>query len=368
VIKLLTLFLAILSGPVLATTFITVNCGSWDDYHTWQGGNIGPLNGNSNVIVISACDAVILDNDIEFGNGCELNVAGCLVINGNLTAMNNLVINVSGSLTINGNINVKNDGELSVFGNVTVSGDVVFNNNGVIDMNSGYLDIGGNLSGGSGGNITGAGVIDIDGSNTFDITPPAGVTVNAGLPVSLIDFSAECVSDMVFLNWTTATEINSAYFLIQRSSDLSLWQDISQVSAAGNSNILLNYTHTDQQPLEGNNYYRIVQFDFDGGFEVFGPVSPDCSSGRMMTEIYPNPFTESLVISFQDIVMQSVMVILTDMKGRILLRYELSEDEVAQNMLTLHVNDIPAGIYFLTVSGDNFSESVKILKEADKGQ
>lgn len=366
--SLFLLVLFFIFGIAQAADFITIGSGNWDNSTIWEYGDIAPKSGNNNVVVISAGNNVVLNNDIVFGNGCEIHVAGSLIINGDLTALNNLLIDVSGNLIINGSIIVNNGGEITIIGNVSVSENVTFNNNGIIDMNSGYLNIGGNLNGESGGDITGTGVIDIGGSNTFDTTPSAGVTVNTGLPVSLIDFTARCDVSGVVLDWTTATETNNAFFRLERSGDLQGWEAIAQLPGAGNSNILLNYTHTDQQPLEGNNYYRIVQFDFDGGFEVFGPVSPDCSSGRMKTEIYPNPFTESLVISFQDVVLQSVMVVLTDMKGGILLRYELSEDEVAQNLLTLNVNHIPAGIYFLTVSGDNFSESVKILKEADKGQ
>ena|GEM_PF-5225281 len=361
-IKLFTLLLSILSVSVLASNSSTVESGGWNDYHTWQGGNIGPLSGNNNVIVISSGDAVVLNNDIEFGNGCELDVAGSLVINGNLTALNNLVINVSGNLVINGSINVNNGGAISIFGNVAVSGNVVFNNNGTIDMNSGYLDIGGSLSGGTGGEISGTGVIDIAGSNTFDATPPAGVTVNSGLPVSLIDFSAECMNDVVALSWTTASETNSAYFILQRSSDIGLWENIAQMTAAGNSNTLQYYSFTDQLPLEGNSYYRLLQYDFDGKFEVFGPVSPDCMSNIISAQFYPNPVVESLVVSFPDEIPDNISVVMTDAKGSVVMRYDAAMNAVGNSSLTINVSHIPAGVYFLSVSADGFYQSSKILK------
>jgi len=357
-----TSLLLIVAASLQAATFTTIASGNWDNTGVWQNGNIGPMNGNNNVIIISPGNYVILDNDIQFGNGCEFDVDGSLVINGNLTAMNTLVINVSGSLVINGSIEVMNGGEITIIGNVSVSGDVVFENNGTINMNSGFLDIGGNLGGGSGCEINGTGVIDVGGTNTFDSTPSASVTVNSGLPVSMIGFSARCDDAGVVLEWTTASETNSAYFLIQRSSDMGLWEDIAQVSAAGNSNILQNYSYTDQLPLEGNSYYRLIQYDYDGKFEMFGPVSPDCFDNKTSAEFYPNPFVESLVISFPDEIPDNVSVVMTDAKGSVVLQYLSESNAVGNTGLTLDVSQVPAGVYFISVSADGFYLSSKIQK------
>lgn len=359
--KIFTLILLFLAIAASADNFRTVSSGNWDDFTIWQDGNIAPLVGNNNVIIVSAGDNVVLNNNIVFGNGCELCVAGNLIINGDLTALNNLIINVSGSLIINGSINVNNGGEISIYGNVSVSDDVTFSNNGSINMNSGYLDIGGNLSGGSGGEITGNGVIDIGGSNTFDTTPPAGVNVNSGLPVSMVDFAAGCEGGEIIVYWSTASESNNAYFVVERSADLHFWEPLGVMPGAGNSNILLQYTYIDQQPLEGNNYYRIIQFDFDGQFEVFGPVSANSSNYRMKTEIFPNPFSESLVISFSDEIPTNAVLQIANTNGQVVLIRDTKND-VFQNAWNLDVSDLPSGIYFLSVQADGFYQISKILK------
>ncbi|MPL94163.1 hypothetical protein SDC9_40311 [bioreactor metagenome] len=363
--KIFTIILIIFSVSASAGNFITITGGNWENSSVWYNDNIAPLSGNGNAIVISAGNNVVLNNNIVFGNTCVLNVAGNLVINGDMTAMNNLIIIVSGNLVINGKIEASNGGSITISGNVTVTGDVVFDNNGTINLGSGHLDVGGDLIGGSGCDITGTGVVDIGGTNTFDTTPSASVTVNSGLPVTLIGFSAEYNSGEVLVAWTTASETNNASFTIERSNDQRFWEEIATVPGAGNSNAVVNYSITDAEPLSGDNYYRLTQTDFDGTMEVFDPVYVSCSNTKIKTEVYPNPFVSSVVVDFPDEMPQKAVVVLMDMKGSVVLKHELNEGESAQKSATLDVSGTPAGIYFLTVSGNGFYETSKIVKNAE---
>jgi len=298
-----------------------------------------------------------------FGNSCQLYVKGSLVINGDLTAQNSLLISVTGSLEINGSLVVSNGGEISVFGNVIISGNVELSNNGTINMNSGFLDIGGNLSGGTGGEITGSGVIDIGGTNTLDATPSAGVTISAGLPVSLIEFYAQCENNHVVLNWTTASEINNHFFTLDRSSDMQQWSSVAQIPGGGNSNTLLNYSFTDLSPLTGESYYRLIQTDFNGMQEIYGPVSVNCSNDAAKVSVYPNPFIEKVVISFSDGVPENGRIILADSKGSVIYQFDYTSEDVTRSGFTIDMTAFRAGIYFLTISADGFYKSSKILKE-----
>jgi hypothetical protein len=51
----------------------------------------------------------------------------------------------------------------------------------------------------------------------------------------LINFSASLEKNNVVLRWQTATEINSAWYNIQRSKDGIHFNNIGKVKAAGNS-------------------------------------------------------------------------------------------------------------------------------------
>lgn len=115
------------------------------------------------------------------------------------------------------------------------------------------------------------------------------------LPVSLIDFNSKTQSDgTVSLSWATASESNNSYFLIERSADGKNFSELVKVpSKDGNSTARLDYQFTDKQPLNGNNYYRLSQFDKNGISTELGINTENILSINSMDGIYPNPLKEN---------------------------------------------------------------------------
>lgn len=68
------------------------------------------------------------------------------------------------------------------------------------------------------------------------------------------------------LKWSTATETNNDYFLIERSKDGIEFESIINVDGAGFSTKKLTYSTSDNNPLSGLSFYRLKQVDFDGQF------------------------------------------------------------------------------------------------------
>lgn len=95
------------------------------------------------------------------------------------------------------------------------------------------------------------------------------------LPVELVTFVAELKNDINVIEWSTASEWNSDYFNVEWSDDTENWRTISTTPAAGYSNQLIHYVYYDCFPQPIINYYRLVQFDFDGESETFGPIVVD---------------------------------------------------------------------------------------------
>jgi len=99
--------------------------------------------------------------------------------------------------------------------------------------------------------------------------PPA-----APLPIELMVFIARPLNATdVQLNWTTATEINSSHFDIERSTQGITWIKIGTVAAAGNSHSNLSYNLIDKNVFDSDEvtntdfYYRLNMVDLDGQFE-----------------------------------------------------------------------------------------------------
>jgi len=89
---------------------------------------------------------------------------------------------------------------------------------------------------------------------------------NGALPIELLEFLGREISDGFMLYWTTASEINNEYFSIGRSNDGINFTEIGRVTGAGHSVTPIDYSFLDPNPAPGINYYRITQYDFDGGY------------------------------------------------------------------------------------------------------
>ncbi len=99
------------------------------------------------------------------------------------------------------------------------------------------------------------------------------------LPIELTNFNAELIQNEVVLKWTTASETNNDYFLVERSNDLSNWDAIIEVNGAGNSTEEINYMDYDKRPMSGLSYYRLKQVDYNGEYSYSAVKSVKKSTG-----------------------------------------------------------------------------------------
>lgn len=95
------------------------------------------------------------------------------------------------------------------------------------------------------------------------------------LPIELISFEGHEHEGCNHLDWATASEANTDYYDVEWSRDAYVWDIIGTLPAAGNSNMNLYYNFVDESPLPIVNYYRLVQYDWDGMYEIFGPIAID---------------------------------------------------------------------------------------------
>ncbi len=172
---------------------------------------------------------------------------------------------------------------------------------------------------------------------------PGGVNP---LPISLVEFTAQVKDQKVLLKWITETEINNAYFTIERSQDLSQWQEIAHQIGAGNSNKVIHYQDLDLNPLSGISYYRLKQTDFDGTFSYSDPVSVNLSSNASAWSVYPNPSNGQIQLARSLSI--ATEAYLMDLSGRRLHTWSIPKGDEVQ---TLEFPTLPAGTYFLAVDG-----------------
>lgn len=89
------------------------------------------------------------------------------------------------------------------------------------------------------------------------------------IPVTLLYFKAQVYNDSIVLYWSTATEVNNDYFIIEGSNDGRLFTSIVRVSSiCSNSNSQLYY-HSKVKPYK---YYRLMQVDLDGSKTIYSII------------------------------------------------------------------------------------------------
>lgn len=125
------------------------------------------------------------------------------------------------------------------------------------------------------------------------------------LPVELTSFSAEIFDGKVMLKWATASEKNNFGYEIERKADNgatgdTVWKKIGFINGAGNSEIPLTYTFTDQNPVEGIAGYRLKQIDYSGKFTYSNEIKAEVRLPIVFAlyQNYPNPFNSATSLKF----------------------------------------------------------------------
>lgn len=147
---------------------------------------------------------------------------------------------------------------------------------------------GGNIGGNS---VSGASVITSNTNIAWTNTGQIEISYTLVLPVTWLSFSStRQTNGNIFLAWSTASEVNSREFIIQRSSNAADWTNAGSVPASGNSSTEKVYSYTDVQASPGINYYRIVQVDADGR-KNYSKILVNKPGSATNIKLFPNPVT-----------------------------------------------------------------------------
>lgn len=93
------------------------------------------------------------------------------------------------------------------------------------------------------------------------------------------------------LEWSTASESNNAWFIVERAPDGQSWNEIARVPGAGNGRQLSQYTYADETWPGGLQYFRLSQMDANGTAETFDVLPLECDGNSTDILIFPNPNT-----------------------------------------------------------------------------
>ncbi len=190
-------------------------------------------------------------------------------------------------------------------------------------------------------------VFPVSTFSTFYIHPKGNFS--ATLPVELISFDANMNDshESSILTWKTASEKNSLYFEIEKSSNASNWNSIATMSAAGNSNILRSYSHIDSNLFIGINYYRLKIVDIDSSFEYSNIISlnNNIAFNKQVT-LYPNPTNGLITINSNSDTTSYSSIKIKDVLGKIVKNVNVNKN-MQINKIDIDCSDLAKGSYYI---------------------
>jgi hypothetical protein len=159
------------------------------------------------------------------------------------------------------------------------------------------------------------------------------------LPLTLLDFSAKAEGTGVVLEWKTANEQGTKDFVIQHSSNSNTWKEIGTIAASGNSTAVLSYRFMHTSPVQGTNYYRLLQRDIDGKFSL-----------SSISQVQFGGYVDRIVILGNPVITKQLKFLLP--KSATVNMYSSNGKLVYQGKMTAGLNSIdvgnlPKGMYSL---------------------
>ncbi|MCB0380927.1 MAG: T9SS type A sorting domain-containing protein [Flavobacteriales bacterium] len=179
------------------------------------------------------------------------------------------------------------------------------------------------------------------------------------LPVTLSNFSSTCSDKEIIVTWTTQTEINNDYFVLEKSYDGYLFFESSVIDGAGTSSVSNTY-HTNVTAENRVIYFRLKQVDFDGTVSYSDVIASSCTNASFdVVQLTLSSSVLSFIINSS--VEDNFQVYLYDYRGRLILN---QNQLVEKGLNTINFSNLQlsSGIYMLSIVGKENVYNTKLYR------
>jgi len=325
------------------------------DHVVYAGKNtnsgLGFVTSNGGSITIN--DTLIIYGDVTFANkSMDLNINGAVIILGNLTLNNKVNITSAGTLVVTDQISKSgSSGQGSYSGTGIVyagsydSGADAFipGDNTNTDQQQTLSDL--QTDNSSGGQNAG---------NLTDIINFINDNGNVPLPITLQSMIVTQNQNTIELNWSTVSEENFEYFIVQRANQSGDFETLTTIPGSGHSNSLKSYTWSDEDPNVGINYYRLISHDFDGYEEVFPAKVFVFSPKELPLDFYPNPMTIGEEMKITGAGRQSCEIEVFNLNGEMVFSGKTDSNSI-------QLEGLNQGMYLIKLNANGLVKSSRIL-------
>jgi len=179
------------------------------------------------------------------------------------------------------------------------------------------------------------------------------------LPLELTDYSLNYNGEACEVNWTTATEKNTDYFLVEKSYDGNVYTVMEKIQAAVNSSQQKNYSVFDLSPAkDGLTYYRLKLFDQGNDVPRLNLVKTlNINEEKTQIKVQPNPASDYLDIYFpQNFLKKNVVLQVFDNTGKRVLIFPVNKTS-SKSAYNLNLETLISGVYTLRLIDESGNTS-----------
>ncbi len=189
------------------------------------------------------------------------------------------------------------------------------------------------------------------------------LTFNVCLPIELMEFTGTCEENERQFNWSTASETNNDYFVIEQSLDGESFTEAAKIQGAGNSTDIIYYGH--KLDNANGDYFRLKQVDINGAHTNSDIIYVACDRNNEQSIFFPNPFNDELTIDLSSMNRNDLRIQVLDLNGKMVFEANTEHKEKSQSNINLHLSELKAGVYIIEVKSiltDELLKTERIIK------
>ncbi|MEP7109908.1 MAG: T9SS type A sorting domain-containing protein [Ferruginibacter sp.] len=184
------------------------------------------------------------------------------------------------------------------------------------------------------------------------------------LPVAFTALKGYQLNNKIFIDWKVENEINIDKYEVERSANGKEFIKLNTMAGLGKNSSYNNYSWIDDNPISGNNFYRIKSVDRDGSKKSSQVIKITTGkTGTGSITVYPNPVKSNLInLQFTNQPTGIYQVRLINNNGQVAFsgRLPVNSANISQTLFTN--KKLASGIYQLEIkSPDNTINIQKVI-------
>ncbi|MBI2259556.1 MAG: hypothetical protein HYU67_11770 [Flavobacteriia bacterium] len=174
------------------------------------------------------------------------------------------------------------------------------------------------------------------------------------LPVELISFHSYCYDTNKKVYWTTASENNHDYFLLEKSLDGIHFDEVIRYKSEQKWIGEKSYEFVDFENYNDFVYYRLIQVDLDGKRKTFDVISSSCSKNlkNNLAIRSVNEFEESIEFILELKKASTHQISIIDVTGNSIIQETLLGDNLIHSF-SIKKENLAKSLYFIQLANED---------------